>query len=112
MCHVAYAAGGGALPFLESWFGSSRLVALSFQVPLEVLAPDLYVAPELDAGYLPALYAPVDPALAHPKLPADVRDREQIEAPFCPLLLGLGAFLPPLFLLATEGLLELYERAL
>jgi hypothetical protein len=114
LCRVAHGARGGCgtLPFLESWFGGSRLVALSFQVPLEVLAPDLYVAPELDAGYLPALYAPVDPALAHPKLPADVRDREEIEAfssPFS-IMVGLGT-LRPLFS-PTEDLLELYKRAL
>ncbi len=56
-----------------------RLVALILQVPLEVLTPYLYVAPELYRGYLPALYAPVDPALAHPKLLADLRDREEKE---------------------------------
>src|SRR5215212_2869180 len=85
------------------------LVALRLQVPFEIFAPDLYVAPELNGGYLPTLYTPVDPRFAHPQLLADVRDREEIEVPSCSWL-GLGTLLP-LFWLA-EGIFELYEGAL
>ena len=89
---------------------AQTLVALSFQVRFEVFAPDLYVAPELDAWYLPALYAPIHPALAHPQLLADIVDREEVQV--SPSRLGLlfvlqGA-LPPL--LPSEGLFELRER--
>jgi hypothetical protein len=59
-----------------------RLVALIFQVPFEVFTPYLYVAPELYRGYLPAPYVPIDPALAYPKLLADLWDREEKEEAF------------------------------
>jgi len=83
--------------------GGSRVVALGVEVPLKVLTPNLYVAPELHGGYLPALYMPVDPRFAHPKLLADLRDREQIEA--------LTLYGPHLRI-PVEVLFELYEAAL
>jgi hypothetical protein len=82
-------------------------VELGLQVPLEVLTPDLYVAPKLDTGDLPTLYVPVDPTLAHPEFLADVGNREEIEAVTVSLA-GLGA-LWALFLV-SEVLFELYER--
>ena len=92
--------------------GYNLPVALSFQVRFEVLAPDLYVAPELDAGYLPALYAPIDPALAHPQLFSNIIDREEVQAPLSRLgfLFVLLRSLPPL--LVAEGFFELCEREL
>ena len=86
-------------------------MALGLEVPLKVLSPDLYVTPELYGGYLPAPYTPVDPRFAHPKLLADLWNREEIEVPSsCFSLLGLGALRP--LLSAHEGLFELYEHAI
>src|SRR5215213_1848138 len=101
-------------PLLGGRFGGSRVVALGLEVALKVLSPDLYVAPELNGGYLSTLDAPVDPRFAHPQLLADVRDREEIEVPcssccFCTWL-GLGALRT--LISAYEGLFKLYERAL
>src|SRR5215218_233570 len=93
--------------------GGSRVVALGLEVPLKVLTPNLYVAPELYGGYLPTLDTPVDPRFAHPKLLADVCDREQIEVSSCCCFcswLGLGALRT--LISAFEGLFKLYERAL
>src|SRR5215218_9381846 len=91
------------LPFSESRPGGSRVVALGLEVALKVLSPDLYVAPKLYRGYLPTLYPPVDPRFAHPKLLADLRDREQIEA--------LTLYGPHLRI-PVEVLFELYEATL
>src|ERR687894_293714 len=56
-----------------------RLLArLSFHVSLQVFSFDLYGATQLDAGNLFAVYALVDPTLAHPKLLAHLFDREQL----------------------------------
>ena len=86
-------------------------VTLSLQIPFEVFAPDLYVATERQAWYLPAPYALVDPALAHPQLLADLRDREENKSSSCSLLaLLLLGFLPSF--LSIEVLFELYEHAL
>ena len=103
---MARAAGERAVPllFFESRpGGGSRLVALGLEVPLKVLTPDLYVAPELYGGYLATLYPPVDPRFAHPKLLADLRDREEIEA-----LTIYGSHLR----FPVQVLFELYEAAL
>ena len=75
------------------------------QVFFEVLALYLNVAPQPHAGYLPALYALMDPALAHPQLPADLEDREQLGGAFAGR--GLRRSLPPF-----EGFFELQERGL
>ena len=87
------------------------MVALVLQVPFEVFAPDLYVAPKLNGGYLPALDVPVDPRFAHPQLLADVGDREEIKSSSCfSSLLGLGALRP--LLSACESFFEPSERVL
>src|SRR5829696_9036209 len=102
-----------SLPFSEIRPGGSGAVALGLEVALKVLTPDLYVAPELYGGYLPTLYPPVDPRFAHPKLLADVRNREQIEVSSCCCFcswLGLGALRT--LISAYEGLFKLYKRAL
>src|SRR5829696_731029 len=39
---------------IDLFSGGGRLVALGLQVPFEIFTPDLYVAPELHGGYLPA----------------------------------------------------------
>jgi hypothetical protein len=93
-------------PLIGSRFGSSRVVALGLEVALKVIAPDLYVAPELYGGYLPALYTLVDPRFAHPQLLADIRDREEFRASSClsSSWLALGALRP--LLSAYEGLFE------
>ena len=52
-------------------------VGVSVQVLFEGLFSHLDVVAQLDARYLPAADALVDPALTHPKLLADLRDREQ-----------------------------------
>src|SRR5215211_8992809 len=55
-----------------------RLLArVSFHVSLQVFSFDLYGATQLDTGNLFAVYALVDPTLAHPKLPTYLFDREQ-----------------------------------
>ena len=56
------------------------MIAQIPQVSFEVFAPDLAVAPELDAGYLPGLYAPIHSALSHLQLSTDVADREEVQA--------------------------------
>src|SRR5215217_4128762 len=102
-----------SLPFSESRPGGSGAIALGLEVALKVLTPDLYIAPELYGGYLPALDSRVDPRFAHPQLLADVRDREEFGAPsscFSSSLLGLGALRP--LLSACEGLFESSKRVL
>ncbi len=55
-----------------------RKVAVVLQVFLEVLALDLDGAAQPNAGYLPATYTLMDPALAHCQLLADLCHREQL----------------------------------
>ena len=54
-----------------------RAVAATLKVFLEILAFDLDGAPQLYAGYLPALYPPVGPTPTHAQRIADLWDREE-----------------------------------
>ena len=74
-----------------------------FQVFFQVSPLDLDRPAQLHARDLPAAYAPVDPALAHPQLLAELRYGEQIQA--LPLMRTLLS-------LPTDELFELQERAL
>ncbi len=75
------------------------------EVFFEVLAPHLYRAAQPHAGDIPAAQVPVDPALAHPKLLAKLRNREQLRS--TPrFFLGAQGGLP------RDALLELSEGAL
>jgi hypothetical protein len=83
-------------------------------VPLEVffelVAPYLYRAAQPYAGNLPAAQTPVDPALAHPELPAQLRNREQLHA--AALLFFLRAQSSSSLPRGVNTLLELQEGAL
>jgi hypothetical protein len=68
------------------FFSGRRVVAVALDILFQVLALHFYGTPEFDAWYLPAPYLLVDPALAHPYLLADLRDREQLVFPS-----GLGS---------------------
>jgi hypothetical protein len=93
-----------ALFFLKGLLGVGWVV-VALEVLFQLVSPYLYGAPQPHAWDLPAAQAPVDPALAHPQLLAQLRDGEQLHAA---LLFLLGAKNSP----AGDALFELYEGAL
>ena len=77
------------------------------EVFFEILAPYLYRAAQAYARDLSAAQAPVDPALAHTKLLAQLRDREQLLATVLFFFfLGVQRSFP------GDALQELHEGAL
>jgi hypothetical protein len=76
------------------------------EVFFEVLAPYLYRAAQAYARDLSAAQAPVDPALAHTKLLAQLRDREQLLATVLFFFLRVQRSFP------GDALQELHEGAL
>src|SRR5215217_3668033 len=66
-----------------------------------------YGAPRPHAGGLPAAQAPLHPGLAHPELPAQLRDRERLHSAAPLLFLRARSSLP-----RRDALLQLHEGAL
>jgi hypothetical protein len=71
---------GGGQDLFFGWLLAGWPVAVVLQVFFQVGALYLYGPTKLHAGDLPAVQAPVNPTLAHPKLLAQLRDREQVQA--------------------------------